>query len=253
MRRPRVEILYVDGCYRSERGFAGQPDPDFIRATLTNRPRERGRPPDGGHGLAGTRCGRAGGGRDPSLQTGTGAPLPPQRPGARAPTSGSCDASARVAGRAGRNSAHRPSGSTSSSSRRWRRFVARTSSISSATARSPSPTPFSGVPTAHRVGFPDGQEEFAMCAIDALGIAPMLDQPIEIMSRDPLSNETFHAGLATAVGASWRPDTAAAVARVNDRNADSCDGCCPDLLHQQQKSPTLVGRAPAWTRADDLD
>src|SRR5262249_40506184 len=29
--------------------------------------------------------------------------------------------------------------------------------------------PFSGVPTAHRVRFPNGQEAFAMCAIDALG------------------------------------------------------------------------------------
>jgi hypothetical protein len=35
--------------------------------------------------------------------------------------------------------------------------------------------PFSGVPTAHRVRFANGQEAFAMCAIDALGIAPMLD------------------------------------------------------------------------------
>ena len=89
--------------------------------------------------------------------------------------------------------------------------------------------PFSGLPTAHRVRFPNGQEAFAMCAIDALGIAPMLDQPIEITSRDPLGNEPFHANLSPAGSASWQPETAAVVAGVNDRHADSCSGCCPVL------------------------
>jgi hypothetical protein len=89
--------------------------------------------------------------------------------------------------------------------------------------------PFSGIPTAHRVRFPDGQQVFAMCAIDALGIAPMLDQPIEITSRDPLSDERFHAHLTPDGSASWQPATAAVVAGVNDRHADSCSGCCPVL------------------------
>ena len=68
-----------------------------------------------------------------------------------------------------------------------------------------------------------------MCAIDALGIAPMLDQPIEITSRDPLGNEPFHADLSPDGSASWQPATAAVVAGVNDRHADSCSGCCPVL------------------------
>ena len=89
--------------------------------------------------------------------------------------------------------------------------------------------PFSGVRTAHRVRFPNGQEAFAMCAIDALGIAPMLDQPIEITSRDPLGNEPFHANLSPDGTARWQPETAAVVAGVNDRHADSCSGCCPVL------------------------
>ena len=89
--------------------------------------------------------------------------------------------------------------------------------------------PFSGLPTAHRVRFPNGQEAFAMCAIDALGIAPMLDQPIEITSRDPLSDEPFHAKLSPDGSASWQPDTAVVVAGVDDRHADSCSGCCPVL------------------------
>jgi hypothetical protein len=89
--------------------------------------------------------------------------------------------------------------------------------------------PFSGVPTAHRVRFPNGQEAFAMCAIDALGIAQMLDQPIEITSGDPLSHEPFHANLSPDGSASWQPETAAVVAGLNDRHADSCSGCCPVL------------------------
>src|SRR5207244_2418874 len=47
--------------------------------------------------------------------------------------------------------------------------------------------PFSGRPRGHRVLI-DGQRSVeAMCAIDALGIAPMLGLPVEISSRDPVS------------------------------------------------------------------
>jgi hypothetical protein len=57
----------------------------------------------------------------------------------------------------------------------------------------------------------------------------MLDQPIEITSHDPLGNDPFHANLSPDGGASWQPGTAAVVAGVNDRQADSCNGCCPVL------------------------
>ena len=53
--------------------------------------------------------------------------------------------------------------------------------------------PFSGRPTAHRVRFPSGQEVDAMCAIDALGIAPMFGEAIEIESRDPMSSDEIRA------------------------------------------------------------
>ena len=69
-----------------------------------------------------------------------------------------------------------------------------------------------------------------MCAIDALGIAPMLDQPIEITSRDPLGNEPFHADVSPdRSSVSWQPVTATVVAGVNDRHANSRNGCCPVL------------------------
>jgi hypothetical protein len=89
--------------------------------------------------------------------------------------------------------------------------------------------PFSGPPTAHRVRFPDGHEAHAMCAIDALGIAPMFQKPVEIRSRDPLSGTAFHAKVAPDGVATWEPDTAVVVAGVLDRQGDACCGCCPVL------------------------
>jgi hypothetical protein len=43
--------------------------------------------------------------------------------------------------------------------------------------------PFSASPTAFVVCLPSGQERYACCATDALGIAPMLGQPVGIRSR----------------------------------------------------------------------
>ncbi|MGH3011187.1 MAG: alkylmercury lyase family protein [Gaiellaceae bacterium] len=89
--------------------------------------------------------------------------------------------------------------------------------------------PFSGRPTAHRVRFPSGHEVDAMCAFDALGIAPMFGQTIEIFSRDPLSGEAIGVELEPDGTGSWRPDQAVVVAGALDAHADSCRGCCPVL------------------------
>lgn len=43
--------------------------------------------------------------------------------------------------------------------------------------------PFAALPTPWAVRLPGGQERFACCAVDALGIAPMIGQSIEIRSR----------------------------------------------------------------------
>jgi hypothetical protein len=43
--------------------------------------------------------------------------------------------------------------------------------------------PFSGDPTAFSVALPDGRSRFVCCAVDALGIAPMLGQPVTVGSR----------------------------------------------------------------------
>jgi hypothetical protein len=43
--------------------------------------------------------------------------------------------------------------------------------------------PFSASPTAFVVRLPDGGERYACCATDALGIAPMIGEPVEIRTR----------------------------------------------------------------------
>jgi hypothetical protein len=89
--------------------------------------------------------------------------------------------------------------------------------------------PFSGRPTAHRVRFPSGHEVYAMCAIDALGTAPMFEQPVAIASRDPVSGEEIGARVAPNLEAAWQPPSTVVVAGALRGNGDSCAACCPVL------------------------
>jgi len=88
--------------------------------------------------------------------------------------------------------------------------------------------PFSGRPTAHFVRFEDGTEAFAMCAIDALGIAPMFGEPIEISSRDPLTGEQIRVELEPDGNGSWQPQEAVVVCGTSGAG-ESCTSCCPVL------------------------
>lgn len=89
--------------------------------------------------------------------------------------------------------------------------------------------PFSGRPTAHRVRFRTGHEVDAMCALDALGIAPMFGEPIEITSSDPLTNEEVRTRLGPDGEATWEPEPTVVVAGAIDRCGASFQGCCPVL------------------------
>ena len=89
--------------------------------------------------------------------------------------------------------------------------------------------PFSGRPTSHQVRFPSGHEAYAMCAIDALGIAPMVGQPVEIASRDPLTGEEVRVRVAPDLEAEWSPVSAVVVTGAVRDGADSCSACCPVL------------------------
>lgn len=87
--------------------------------------------------------------------------------------------------------------------------------------------PFSGRPTAHRVRI-NGRDVFAMCAIDALGMAPMLGEPIAIASRDPHTGEEIRIELEPRGGGTWQPEEAVVVSGTTGRGA-SCVCCCPVL------------------------
>jgi Alkylmercury lyase len=43
--------------------------------------------------------------------------------------------------------------------------------------------PFSTSPTAFVIRLPDGEQRYACCAVDALGISPMIGQPVQVRSR----------------------------------------------------------------------
>ena len=75
--------------------------------------------------------------------------------------------------------------------------------------------PFSGQPTRHRVRV-NGREVFAMCAIDALGIAPMLEVPIEVSSSDPIEEQAITVSLDPDGTASWLFARARRCARLSD-------------------------------------
>jgi hypothetical protein len=89
--------------------------------------------------------------------------------------------------------------------------------------------PFSGRATAHRIRFSSGHEVDSMCALDALGVAPMFDEPIEIVSRDPVTDERIDVRLTPEGDSSWEPESAVVVAGRVEGAEDACTSCCEVL------------------------
>lgn len=81
--------------------------------------------------------------------------------------------------------------------------------------------PFAGYARGHRVLIDNKYAVEAMCAIDALGIAPMLDLPVEISSRDPVSGGEIWVRLDPGDGAWWEPETVVVLG----------GSCCCNLLN----------------------
>ena len=79
--------------------------------------------------------------------------------------------------------------------------------------------PFTASPTSFVVRLPDGQDRFACCAVDALGIAPMIGQPVEIGSR------CHHCGAPldlTSTPEGPRPAGSAVMLWIGQRADDRC-------------------------------
>jgi len=90
--------------------------------------------------------------------------------------------------------------------------------------------PFSARPRGHSVLINSANRVEAMCAIDALGIAAMLQQPIEIASHDPLTAAEIWVRLDPSEGAWWEPTTTVTLAGSASCNGPSFRGCC-DVLN----------------------
>jgi hypothetical protein len=86
--------------------------------------------------------------------------------------------------------------------------------------------PFSGRPTPHRVRIGGRREVDAMCAIDALGIPFMLGEPIETVSRDPLTAEEVRTWVDPNGAVRWKPEAAAVLAGSDRDEGPASAVCC---------------------------
>jgi hypothetical protein len=90
--------------------------------------------------------------------------------------------------------------------------------------------PFSARPRGHSVLIDNTYRVEAMCAIDALGIAPMLQLPVEVSSHDPLSGAEIWVRIDPDEGAWREPTTAVVLAGSACGDGPSFRGCC-DVLN----------------------
>jgi len=86
--------------------------------------------------------------------------------------------------------------------------------------------PFSGRSTSHRVRLGGEREVDAMCAVDALGMAYMLDAEAEIVSRDPLTGEEVWVRIDPGDGVRWEPQAAVVLAGATGASGPSASTCC---------------------------
>ena len=89
--------------------------------------------------------------------------------------------------------------------------------------------PFSARPRGHEV-MVDGRVVQAMCALDALGIAAMLDQRVEVRSRDPISGTTILVQADPDGVTGCQPEAAVVLAGSSTCEGPSYCGCC-DVLN----------------------
>lgn len=120
--------------------------------------------------------------------------------------------------------------------------------------------PFSATPTRHRVRIGDRVDVYAMCAVDALGIAPMVGQDTVISSVDVTSGQPIT--VVTRDGRStWSPDTAVVFVGADAGGGPSADCCCDYLNFFADRSagagwmaahPGVPGQIISHPEAEDL-
>ena len=85
--------------------------------------------------------------------------------------------------------------------------------------------PLSPTPTPHIVAF-DGIQRFAMCSIDALGMAAMLDRDVTITSVCPVCGAAVSLDVSPVQITRVDPAETLVVAR-RDADRPACEACCP--------------------------
>ena len=98
--------------------------------------------------------------------------------------------------------------------------------------------PFSALPTAHRVQIA-GASAYAMCAIDALGIAPMVDSKAVIQSADPSTGQPITVTV-DGSNSEWHPGTAVVFAGRTGSEAGSGITAVAVLAGRCPRAPVLV-------------
>ena len=109
--------------------------------------------------------------------------------------------------------------------------------------------PFSARPRGHTVLINGTHGVEAMCAIDAVGIAPMLELPITISSRDPLTSHVIEVRVDPGGDAECEPSTAVVLAGSAHRDAPSFRSCCGVLnfFESSQSATTYLTHHPELT------
>lgn len=88
--------------------------------------------------------------------------------------------------------------------------------------------PFSPTPTRHQVRLASGVVVYGMCAVDALGISMMADQPVVISSEEPEVARVVEVHVDRA-DATWVPDSAVVYVVLGDDGATSADSTCSHI------------------------
>ncbi|MGW4108917.1 alkylmercury lyase family protein, partial [Streptomyces sp. NPDC004976] len=102
--------------------------------------------------------------------------------------------------------------------------------------------PFSAVPTPHRLRLANGVQAWAMCAIDALGVAAMLHQDVAVTSGDPVDGRPVTV-IFTGGTARWEPAEAVVFVGQRAKTGPAATVCC-DALNFFADSST----AEVWAR-----
>jgi hypothetical protein len=90
--------------------------------------------------------------------------------------------------------------------------------------------PFSASERGHAVLIDGRHEVQAMCAIDALAIAPMLNLPTTIVAHDSISGTEIRVQVDPDIEATWQPHGAVVLAGSTCCDGPSFRGCC-DVLN----------------------